>query len=185
MLDAARQMMDEEAMAAAWAARNEDAQILGVFDVANKTDAAIDPPPVRSGDPDVLKSPFHLEIRADLRHEKLSRRSRVCRISINWAEFLNVTERTEFTVMIFLENKRVSIAVPENPGCGVPPKRKCAQKLPVGVEVHQMSLCVVIAGIYAKENRTVRRNGGSCGRIVQNASGRTVVRLRINALVGS
>ena len=43
MLDAARHMMDEEAMAAAWAARNEDAQILGVFDVANKTDAAIDP----------------------------------------------------------------------------------------------------------------------------------------------
>jgi Xaa-Pro aminopeptidase len=42
MFDAALHMMDEAAMAAALAARNEDAQILGVFDVANKTDAAID-----------------------------------------------------------------------------------------------------------------------------------------------
>ena len=32
----------EEAMAAALAARNEDAQILGVFDITNKIDAAID-----------------------------------------------------------------------------------------------------------------------------------------------
>lgn len=42
MFDAAGHMMGEEAMAAALAARNENAQILGVFDITNKTDAAID-----------------------------------------------------------------------------------------------------------------------------------------------
>jgi hypothetical protein len=34
-------MMDEQAMAAAFAARNQDADIRGVFDMTNKTDAAI------------------------------------------------------------------------------------------------------------------------------------------------
>ncbi|WP_348984247.1 hypothetical protein [Mesorhizobium mediterraneum] len=42
MFETAGQTMDDEAMASVLAARDEDAQILGVFDAANKTDAAID-----------------------------------------------------------------------------------------------------------------------------------------------
>src|SRR5258708_31299082 len=59
--------------------------------------------------------------------------------------------------------------------CVVPAEVEGVKKLSVSAEVHHVSLQEVVHGVSAKKDAAVRRDGRTCGRIIQHAARRRFI----------
>src|SRR5262245_25336904 len=105
----------------------------------------------------VLEPPLHSEAGVELCDEELLGIVRRCGRAIRRANFVIVTVRAG-RVMIVFSDYRVCSTVAEDCRSDIPAEQVGREELACGTEPHQMPLSVVVPGVSAEYDASIRKN---------------------------
>src|SRR6202035_6134024 len=88
-------------------------------------------------------------------------------------------------VVIVLEDDRPASVLAVNGRSDIRPEAERAQIIPIGVESHEMPLRVVVTGVGAKQNASIRSDNGRRRRTISHRTVTGSIRRRIDSEGGA